>query len=149
MCQVKFNRFLYLNEQIQRIFWYLLRLFESECSKICHFQSSDSIFKTKFHLIFLKEILAEYEIGRTAFIFNNCNFKNSQKHIQIWMTPTQKLNQNLLNFTLYSMKFHNHHHAMNYNEKSHIGKCSHLHRLVDWCCRFVFLSHYCLASLQP
>ena len=65
------------------------------------------------------------------------------------MTLTQKLNQNLLNFTLHSMKFYNHHHAMYYNEKSHIGKCSHLHRLVDWCCRSVFLSHYCLASLQP
>ena len=65
------------------------------------------------------------------------------------MALTQNSYQNLLNFTLYTMKFHNRHHAMNYNEKSHIGKCSHLHRLVDWCCRSVFLSHYCLASLQP
>ena len=138
MCQVKFNRF----------FDYLLRLFESEWSKICHFQSLDSIFKTKFHLIFLKEILAEYKIRRTAFIFNNCNFKNSQKHIQIWMTDW-KIESKSIEFHLYSMKFHNHYHAMNYIEKSHIGKCSHLHHLVDWCCRSVFLSHYCLASSQP
>ena len=76
-CQAKFNRFLYPNEHIQRIFWYLVRLFESELSKIGNFQSSDSFLEAKFHLIILKIIFSsEYQSRRTPFIKYICNLNN-------------------------------------------------------------------------
>ena len=48
--QVKFNRFLYPNKHTQMIFWYLVRRFGWELSKIGHFQSSASIFGAKYQL---------------------------------------------------------------------------------------------------
>ena len=76
-CQAKFNRFLYPNEHIQRIFWYLVRLFESELSKIGNFQSLESFLEAKFHLIILKMIFSsEYQSRRTPFIKYICNLKH-------------------------------------------------------------------------
>ena len=67
-CQAKFNRFSYHNDHIQRIFWYLVRLFKSELSKIGNFQISDSFFESEFHLIFLEVIfLSEYQSRTTTF----------------------------------------------------------------------------------
>ena len=76
-CQAKFNRFLNPNEHVQRIFWYLARLFESELSKIGNFQSSESFLEAKFHFIFLKMIFSsEYQSRRTPFIKYIYNLKH-------------------------------------------------------------------------
>ena len=67
--QAKFNIFSYHNDHIQRIFWYLVRLFESELSKIGDFQSSELFLEAKFHLIILTMIFSsQYQSRRTSFI---------------------------------------------------------------------------------
>ena len=43
--QMKFNRFLYLNEPPKRMFWYLVRPFDWGLSQIGHFQFSESILR--------------------------------------------------------------------------------------------------------
>ena len=81
-CHTKFNRFLYPNEHIQRIFWYLVRLFESELSKIGNFQSSESFFEAKFHSIFLGVIFFfKHQSRRTTFNKNICNWNHSQESL--------------------------------------------------------------------
>ena len=83
-CQAKFNRFLYPNKHIQRIFWYLVRLFESELSKIGNFQSSESFLEAKFHLIILKMIFSsEYQSKRTPFFKYICNSKHFRNGIHL------------------------------------------------------------------
>ena len=126
--------FVFLHEHPQRIFWYLVRLFESELSKIGNFQSSESFLEAKSHLIILQMIFSsEYQSRRTPFI----------KFIVIWsifikiylvkMCPNfagsdskslnscQKIHwicslgyENLMNFTWYIKKFQNCNHTTSY-----------------------------------
>ena len=48
--QLKFNRFLHLNQPPKMIFCYLARHFDSILSKVWHFQFSESIFEAKIQL---------------------------------------------------------------------------------------------------
>ena len=124
-CQAKLYRFSYTNWHIQRIFWYLVRLFEWKLSRNWKFQNSELILKAKFHLIFLKTIFSS-ESWRTAFIKNICNLKylktgfSQQKCAHILMVLLRKscklskhpLNMligisTLLNFTWYTKELHN------------------------------------------
>ena len=75
-CQAKFNKVSYQNDHIQRIFWYLVRLYKSELSKIGNFQNSNLFFEAKINLIFLEVIfLSEYQSRKTTFNKTICNFK--------------------------------------------------------------------------
>ena len=79
--QVKFNK-LHPNEHTQRIFWYFVRRFRAESSKIGHFQSSESIFEAKYQLNLPENsFLSEYQIRRTTFVNNIFNFNHSSKSL--------------------------------------------------------------------
>ena len=50
VAQLKFNRFLHLNEPPKRIFWYLIRPFDWRLSKLGQFQFLESILEAKIWL---------------------------------------------------------------------------------------------------
>ena len=77
--QVKFNRFLHLNEPPKRIFWYFVRLFDWWLSKNGNFSFQSQFWRSKFTWIFLKMIfLSEYLIRKTIFISSALNMNHSQ-----------------------------------------------------------------------
>ena len=74
--QLKFNRFLQLNEPPKRIFLYLVRCFDWRMSKVGHFQFSKSILEANLHWILLKIIfLSDHLISRATFISRILNIK--------------------------------------------------------------------------
>ena len=76
--QVKFNRFLHPNEHPQRIFWYPLRRFEAELSKIGHVRVQSQFSGPNINWIFPEMIfLSEYQIRRTTFINSIFTFNYS------------------------------------------------------------------------
>ena len=94
VCQVKFNRYLYSNKHIQKIFRYLERLFESNLSKLDNFEVN---FWSQISFYLSKTIfLSQYQIKKTTFINNICNSKHSQKSLcfknvsQFWQLLLKK-----------------------------------------------------------
>ena len=78
----KFNSFLHPNTHSERIYFYLVRQFDDNPSKIGHFQISKSILGAKCELIFLKQkLLFEYQIRRTTFIKSMYFFDQAEKSL--------------------------------------------------------------------
>ena len=94
--QVEFNRFLHPNEHPQRIFWYLVRLFDWEPSKI-------------WHILLSKPCL---EMNWISFISDNVN----PIHFQTWLCKnvpnlwwlsikqSYKISKNLLRMFIWMQK---------------------------------------------
>ena len=118
-CQAKFNRFLYPNEHIQKIFWYLVRLFESELSKIGNFQSSKSFSGRSNEICPLKIILNfenfQFLTALTQKLLQGINKSFEYAHWDTkinWIWPKTLWNSTTVTMLLHT--FHKNQHGENY-----------------------------------